>query len=400
MGGLIQFQIQICSEKTDARSQSASGGGKALACCASTFEWRGITIKDVLKNPNFPVSSNVQPSPGWKQLQWYHDRLTYHGFLTLSFYHPQQDAEGRTYHVATKSGQVANRIITVGDQVRARRIAKSFDGGKPIFEFCSQRNFLTLTGTFESVPITIVSIGMGFSLVDFFVRECRAVVEGEMIIVRLGSCGSLQPEYGIGTVVVPFSSFGILRNYDYFHHDTDEKDKTSGAIEPYIITKPLDCDKEVHDALLKALKDSVPEAEASLFGGKKAQAAGNVVNASADSFYSSQGRQDPTFVDENSNLIETVRERRPGTATLEMETFLINHLAESANAAAGSNDGKKIRTGAVQMIFANRTTSDFITPDECEKLELWAGKSVLQALASINIPKEPPAVIPFRLVRK
>lgn len=59
------------------------------------------------------------------------------------------DAEGRTYHVNTKSGQVANRIIVVGDHVRARRIAAHFDGGKILFEQTSQRNFTTLTGVYK-----------------------------------------------------------------------------------------------------------------------------------------------------------------------------------------------------------------------------------------------------------
>ncbi|GAK65578.1 purine and uridine phosphorylase [Moesziomyces antarcticus] len=307
-----------------------------------------------------------------------------------------QDAQGRTYHVATKVGQVANRIITVGDQVRAHRIAKAFDGGKPLFEFSSQRNFLTLTGTFQGVPISIVAIGMGFSVVDFFVRECRAVVEGEMIIVRLGSCGSLQPEYGIGTVVVPKASFGISRNYDYFHHDTTADERRSGALEPYLITKPLDADQEVHDALLAALEADKPKNSADLFGGEEVKAAGDTVNASADSFYGSQGRIDPAFVDANVNLIDVIRERRPGVATLEMETFLLNHLAAAANDAIdlAEKNGEqpvhkgKIRTGAVQMIFANRNTSAFISPEQCETLEHWAGKSVLTALANIQIPNE------------
>ncbi|SNX85994.1 related to Purine-nucleoside phosphorylase [Melanopsichium pennsylvanicum] len=307
-----------------------------------------------------------------------------------------QDAQGRTYHVATKAGQVANRIITVGDQVRAHRIAKAFDGGKPLFEFNSQRNFLTLTGTYHGVPITIVAIGMGFSVVDFFVRECRAVVSGDMIIVRLGSCGSMQPEYGIGTIVVPKASFGISRNYDYFHHTTTADERRSGAIEPYLITKPLDADVEVHDALLAALKAQLPPENPELFGGESAKAVGNTVNASADSFYGSQGRIDPAFVDANANLMDVIKERRPGVATLEMETFLLNHLAAAANDAfdlakeAGQEPVHKgrIRTGAVQMIFANRNTSAFISPEECETLELWAGKSVLEALVNIQVPAE------------
>ncbi|KDN52240.1 purine and uridine phosphorylase [Tilletiaria anomala UBC 951] len=297
-----------------------------------------------------------------------------------------RDAEGRTYHVGTKAGQVANRIITVGDHVRAHRIASQFDGGKALFEHNSQRNFLTLTGTFDGVPITVVAIGMGFPVVDFFIRECRAVVQGDMIVVRLGSCGSLNPTLPIGTVVVPFTSFGITRNYDYFHPTTTAEQRASDSIEPYNISQPLDCDREVHDTLLKALEEQTPEVKDGFFHGAKAKVQGNVMNASADSFYGSQGRQDAAFLDANTNLIEVLEQRHPGISTLEMETFLINHLALCANNVSAEPEAPKIKTGAVQMIFANRTTSAFITPDEVELLERWAGRSVCAALASLSIP--------------
>ena len=179
-----------------------------------------------------------------------------------------------------------------------------------------------------------------------------------MIIVRLGSCGSMQPEYGIGTVVVPKASFGISRNYDYFHHDTTADERRTGVLEPYLITKPLDADAQVHDALLAALEEDKPAIEADLFGGAQVKAVGNTTNASADSFYGSQGRIDPAFVDANANLIDVIKERRPGVATLEMETFVLNHLAAAANDAIdlATKSGQqpvhtgKIRTGAVQMM--------------------------------------------------
>ncbi|KAE8219172.1 hypothetical protein CF319_g7091 [Tilletia indica] len=293
-----------------------------------------------------------------------------------------RDAEGHTYHVATKLGQVANRIITVGDHVRARRIAELFDGGKPIFEKSSQRLFLTLTGTYKGTPITVVAIGMGFSAVDFFLRECRAVVKGEMIVVRLGSCGSIDESLRIGTVVVPYQSLGVSRNWDYFSPELSDKERS--AIEPYLITKPIACDKEVHDALLKSLETSIAPAKPGVFGGEQAKAAGNTINASADSFYAAQGRDDPAFSDANENLIDDLKKRRPGVATFEMETYALNSLAGCANA-----DGSgRIRTGAVQMIFADRNSSGFITPTEVELLELWAGKSVCEALVSLPIPDE------------
>lgn len=102
--------------------------------------------------------------------------------------------------------------ITVGDPARARTIATHLDKHEAsklngsgygnvrtvvnpttgdataadpgLFALQSERGFLTLTGTYKGVPVSIVSIGMGFPNMDFFVRECRELLEGEMVVVR------------------------------------------------------------------------------------------------------------------------------------------------------------------------------------------------------------------------
>lgn len=73
-----------------------------------------------------------------------------------------RDAEGRVYHIGVKQGQVANRILTVGDHVRARAIAQCLDSeaeaGHPVFVNVSQRNFLTITGRYKGVPVSIMAM--------------------------------------------------------------------------------------------------------------------------------------------------------------------------------------------------------------------------------------------------
>lgn len=73
-----------------------------------------------------------------------------------------RDAQDRVYHISVKLGDVANRVLTVGDHVRARRIAKYLDTeeecGHPIFENTSQRGFLTITGRYKGVPVTIMAM--------------------------------------------------------------------------------------------------------------------------------------------------------------------------------------------------------------------------------------------------
>ncbi|RUP44154.1 nucleoside phosphorylase domain-containing protein [Jimgerdemannia flammicorona] len=286
------------------------------------------------------------------------------------------DVEGRVYHVGVKRGETANRIITVGDHVRARRIAKLLDGpevkGRTVFELVSQRGFTTFTGTYQGVPVSIIAIGMGTPMVDFLLREIRACVEGPIAIIRFGSCGSLNALAGCGDMIVPSGAYSITRNYDHFldGHDTEPA---------YHFSKVFDADP----TLSRLLAASLTATLTANTSGCKVITGG--LNATTDSFYSTQGRSDPAFRDDNERLVEEILPReRPGTDALEMETAALFHLARCANPK------NPVRAAATMMVFANRVTNEFITPEVVDLLEPAAGKAVLEALIKVELEQEHP----------
>jgi len=140
--------------------------------------------------------------------------------------------------------------VTVGSPSRALLIADHLDKNPVPFKLTSERGFTTITGRYEGVPISIVSTGMGFPNTDFFVREVRESLSGDMLVVRwvilsvstssashtfkpsLGSCGALV-DIPPGSLVVPKACVGINRNWDY---DFVNGDPTQ---QPYSITKPV-----------------------------------------------------------------------------------------------------------------------------------------------------------------
>ncbi|GJJ08961.1 hypothetical protein Clacol_003181 [Clathrus columnatus] len=324
-------------------------------------------------------------------------------------------SEGRVYHLGVKVGEVANRIITVGPPSRAKSIAKLLSTDPPPFILESERGFLTITGLYNNVPISIVAIGMGAPNADFFLREVRECVIGDMIVVRLGSCGGLRESLPVGSIVVPKASIAVNRNYDFhFSVSTNTSDEDA-----YYISKPVSADPELH--LLNALESTrVPGNDAKVYG--------DIVNASADS---SQGRQ-TSFPDHNNKLIESLLQRVEDLGSLEMETFHILHLAASwnqyhenmtlvnkehhqpvtatderadpdhvhkapvfhtpTNIASNQKQPEvpignipitksRIRAASAQMIFAARISRDFITPETVIKTEEWVGKAALRALS-------------------
>ncbi|KAJ3076418.1 hypothetical protein HDU98_003281 [Podochytrium sp. JEL0797] len=277
------------------------------------------------------------------------------------------DPAGRTYHVGTKGGETANKIITVGDPARARLIAKKHFDSQTV-EVASKRGFVTITGTYKGVPVSIVAIGMGISMMDFFVREVRAVVEGPMDIIRFGSCGSISTAAKVGTLAVATEgSIAATRNFDHF----------TGSVpgsQPYILSQPVRPDAGLSNALLARITESA---------GKENVATG--LNVTADSFYSSQARQDPRFPDENAKLLETIQHAYPTAITLEMESYMLLHLAAcSGRQVDGSVDpALRIRAAAATMIFADRLGGAFITPEVTERMEELGGKACLDALVGL-----------------
>ncbi len=54
-------------------------------------------------------------------------------------------------------------------------------------------------------------------MMDFFVRELRAVVSGPMAIIRLGTCGGLSLDAPAGSVVIASKgSVFVSRKWDEF----------------------------------------------------------------------------------------------------------------------------------------------------------------------------------------
>ncbi|KAJ1949654.1 hypothetical protein FBU59_001047 [Linderina macrospora] len=242
-------------------------------------------------------------------------------------------------------------------------MAKFLD--KVLFERSSHRGFLTITGIYHGLPVSIVAIGMGLSMMDFFVRETRMVVDGPLSIVRFGSCGSIG-EAKAGDVIVARSAFGISRNFDYFRTPSD----THISDKPYILWRPSPADSQLTECVKSEMGKSV---------GDDHVFEGDVGNA--DSFYGSQGRIGTDFYDDNEHLIEHIHETYPGATALEMESHMLFHLAEVSTGADNSSP-KSIRAACALMVFADRTGNSFISPERSSQLTNTCAKALFDSLVA------------------
>ena len=103
----------------------------------------------------------------------------------------------KPYHVLAKPGEVAERVVVVGDPGRADLIAGELLSKPKLVN--SNRGFNTYTGFFEDVRVTISTHGIGAPSAAIVFEELLML--GAKVVVRLGTCGGLVERVKVGDVV-------------------------------------------------------------------------------------------------------------------------------------------------------------------------------------------------------
>src|SRR5437660_11867400 len=100
-------------------------------------------------------------------------------------------------HVGLGPGDVGDYVLVPGDPFRTPLIAKHLDGAR---EVAFSREYRTFTGKVDGVAVSAMSSGMGGPSVAIGVEELHEL--GVRTLLRVGTCGALQPEVKVGELVI------------------------------------------------------------------------------------------------------------------------------------------------------------------------------------------------------
>ncbi|MBM6882952.1 nucleoside phosphorylase [Bacteroides caecigallinarum] len=126
--------------------------------------------------------------------------------------------DGSVFHLHLKPEQLAGKVILVGDPGRVATVASHFDSKECEVE---NREFRTITGTYKGKRITVVSTGIGCDNIDIVMNELDALANIDfrtryekdelksLELVRIGTCGGLQPNTPVGTFICSEISVGF-----------------------------------------------------------------------------------------------------------------------------------------------------------------------------------------------
>lgn len=105
-------------------------------------------------------------------------------------------------HLHAEPGDYAKTCLLPGDPNRARRIAEEFL--EDARQVNGERGLLGFTGTYEGVPVSVQTTGMGGPSAAIVVEELIGL--GVERLLRVGKCGGLQPDLRLGELVVALTA--------------------------------------------------------------------------------------------------------------------------------------------------------------------------------------------------
>lgn len=140
----------------------------------------------------------------------------------MSTFFPESElvinSDGSIFHLHLKPEQLADKVVLVGDPGRVNLVASHFDSKE-----CetSNREFHTITGQYKGKRITALSTGIGCDNIDIVMNELDALSNIDfktrtekpehraLTLVRVGTCGGLQPNTPTGTYIASVKSIGF-----------------------------------------------------------------------------------------------------------------------------------------------------------------------------------------------
>ncbi len=105
-------------------------------------------------------------------------------------------------HIRAEPGEYAEACLLPGDPLRAQYIAENYLDN--VVQRNSERGLLGYTGEWDGKPVSVQGTGMGCPGATIVFEEL--VQLGVKRLVRVGTCGGLQPHHQLGDVIVALSA--------------------------------------------------------------------------------------------------------------------------------------------------------------------------------------------------
>lgn len=127
------------------------------------------------------------------------------------------NGDGSVFHIHIRPEQLADTVILVGDPGRVAMVSSYFSSIE-----CegASREFVWATGLYNGKRVTVLSTGIGTDNIDIVMTELDALANVDFVtrevmpehrrltVLRIGTCGAIQPDIPLGAFIFSEISVG------------------------------------------------------------------------------------------------------------------------------------------------------------------------------------------------
>lgn len=262
-----------------------------------------------------------------------------------------KNQNGSIYHLGLLKDQLANTILTVGDQKRVPIVSRYFD----LIEFKNtNREFICHTGYIGAKRLSVLSTGIGTDNTDIVVNECDALFNinpkneepisnpTRLDFIRIGTSGAIQEDISIDSILISKAAIGTDSLMNFYYNEFSDQS--------------LNLLKLFQKEGINLTSLYYSEADGELFKQFSTSDFNTGISITAPGFYAPQGRitRIPSAIEMLLVKYSKLKLQNQKISNIEMETAGIYALAKSL----------KHRAISLNAILANRITGEFSSDPE------------------------------------
>mgnify|MGYP002576638956 FL=1 len=257
------------------------------------------------------------------------------------------NSDGSVFHIHIRPDQLADKVILVGDPGRVEMF-------RPLLEKVecegASREFVWMTGRYNSERVTVLSTGIGTDNIDIVMTELDALANVDFTtrevkpehrtldILRIGTCGAIQPEIPLGAFIFSHISVGCDGLLNWY----DNRDQIALLDFEEAFKKHVHWDKHLPDPYFVRASDKLIA--------KFADCTVKGMTISASGFYGPQGRVVRQGL-AMPNMLEDFE-------TFEFDGYKITNFEMEGSALAGMSAKLGHNAGTVCCAIAHRYLKD------------------------------------------
>lgn len=257
------------------------------------------------------------------------------------------NSDGSVFHIHIRPDQLADKVILVGDPGRVEMF-------RPLLEKVecegASREFVWITGRYNSERVTVLSTGIGTDNIDIVMTELDALANVDFTtrevkpehrtldILRIGTCGVIQPEIPLGAFIFSHISVGCDGLLNWY----DNRDQIVLLDFEEAFKKHVHWDKHLPDPYFVRASDKLIA--------KFADCTVKGMTISASGFYGPQGRVVRQGL-AMPNMLEDFE-------TFEFDGYKITNFEMEGSALAGMSAKLGHNAGTVCCAIAHRYLKD------------------------------------------